>query len=160
MKKVKLSTKKILEAYNVIGSCKYGKMDSDDKIRVWKLTCALKPIAEKYDEQVKDASEKMKPGNGFDELRDKVNVFQQMTRSTNFDATKLPMGPSEFMEALKEIREYGKLVDKSLKDFSDKEETVEFEPITSEAFLKLMDSNPDIVMAQFASLDWIVKTEK
>jgi hypothetical protein len=159
MKTVKMTTKSILESYNVIGACKYDKMDSDDKIKVWKITSAIKAIAEKYDEAAKDCAERMKK-EGFDDRRDKANVFERMTRSAGFDASKLPIGPAEYMAVLAEIRQYGKEVDAALKALSEKEETIKFEPISEDGLKKLMDSNPDFNMAQLAALGWIVEKKE
>jgi hypothetical protein len=64
----KIKTSEILAAYNTLNSAKYGSMDDADKIKVWKITRVLKPIATKFDEDSKDAAEKMKPKDkDFDE---------------------------------------------------------------------------------------------
>ena len=57
----KVKTEQVLGAFNVLNTAKYAKMDDADKIKVWKIARALKPIATKFDEDSKDAAEKLKP---------------------------------------------------------------------------------------------------
>jgi hypothetical protein len=61
MKKLTFKTEKVLAAYRLLGSAKYGKLADEDKIKVLKICIALKPIATKYDEDSKDVAEKLKP---------------------------------------------------------------------------------------------------
>ena len=45
MKKLTFKTEKVLAAYRLLGSAKYGKLADEDKIKVLKICIALKPIA-------------------------------------------------------------------------------------------------------------------
>jgi len=156
MKKT-IKTNDILNAYNVLNSAKYGSMEDADKIKVWKIARALKPVATKFDEDSKDAAEKLKPeiDGGFDETLQKAQEYERMIRDTKADMTKLPMGAAEYDAFIKEFKKYNKLVGDAVKDFAEKEVKVDFEPLSEDAFGKLMASN-DWNMAQVVALSEIV----
>ena len=65
--KKSIKTSEILGVYNIISNAKYGKMSDDDKVKVWKIARKLKPVAVKFEDDSKDAAEKMKPAKDFDE---------------------------------------------------------------------------------------------
>ena len=56
MKKVTLKTNDILNAFNVISNAKYTKLDDADKVKVWKIARALKPVADKFNDDRDDAA--------------------------------------------------------------------------------------------------------
>lgn len=156
MKKT-IKTSEILAAFNVLNSAKYGSMSDEDKIKVWKITRALKPIATKFDEDSKDAAEKMKPKyeGGFDETLQKAQEYERMIRDTKVDAKKLPMGAAEYDAFIEKFKEYNKLVGKAVEDFANKEVTINIEPISEDAFGKLMASN-DWTFGQTTALSEII----
>jgi hypothetical protein len=136
----KVKTEKVLGAFNVLNTAKYAKMDDADKIKVWKIARALKPIATKFDEDSKDAAEKLKP-EGFDDDLRKAQEYERVTKDKDADASKLEMGAAEYGEFIKKLKEMNKLVADALKEFADKEVDIDFEPISEDAFTKLMASN-------------------
>ena len=155
MKKLTLTTEKVLAAFNVLSSAKYGKLDDADKIKVWKITRKLKPVAEKFDEDSKDASEKMKPSEDFNERLVKAQEYERTIKQPDFDASKLPMGAAEYSKFVEEFKAYQKLVNDTISDFAKKEVEVEIEILSEDAFGKLMASN-DWNMAQVVALDEFV----
>ena len=56
MKKT-VKTSEILSVYNIISTAKYGKLSDEDKVKVWKITRKMKPVATKFDEDSKDAAD-------------------------------------------------------------------------------------------------------
>jgi hypothetical protein len=156
MKKT-IKTSEVLTAYNILNTAKYGSMEDADKIKVWKITRALRPIATKFDEDSKDAAEKMKPKyeGGFDETLQKAQEYERTIHDTKVDAKKLPMGAAEYDAFIKVFKEYNKLVGKAIEDFAKKEVKIEFEPLTDEAFAKLMTSN-EWTMGQVVALSEII----
>ena len=136
----KVKTEKVLGAFNVLNTAKYAKMDDADKIKVWKIARALKPIATKFDEDSKDAAEKLKP-EGFDDDLRKAQEYERVTKDKEADASKLEMGAAEYSEFIKKLKEMNKLVADALKEFANKEVDIDFEPISEDAFTKLMASN-------------------
>lgn len=136
----KVKTEKVLGAFNVLNTAKYAKMDDADKIKVWKIARALKPVATKYDEDTKDAAEKLKP-EGFDDDLRKAQEYERVTKDKEADASKLEMGAAEYGEFIKKLKEMNKLVADALNEFANKEVDIDFEPISEDAFTKLMASN-------------------
>lgn len=147
MTKKTFKTVNVLAAYRLLGSAKYGKLADDDKIKVLKICIALKPIATKYDEDSKDVAEKLKPFDDYDEKLAEAQEYDRVSRDKNADTSQLKMGAAEFNEFIKTMNHYQELIDKALKAEMEKEVEVEFEPISEDALLKLMNSN-DWTVAQ------------
>ena len=147
MTKKTFKTEKVLAAYRMLGSAKYGKLADEDKIKVLKICIAMKPIATKYDEDSKDVAEKLKPSEDYDERLAQAQEYERVSRDKNADASQLKMGAAEFNEFIKTMNHYQDLISKALKDEMEKEVEVEFEPISEDALLKLMNSN-DWTMAE------------
>jgi hypothetical protein len=139
--KTKITTEKVLNAYRIISGAKYTKIDDADKIKVWKIARALKPVATKFDEDSKDAAEKFKPSEDFADNLQKAQEFERITKDKDFDASKLPMGAAEYNEFIKKFQDYNRLVGEAVKEFAEKEVEIEFEPLSEESFGKLMASN-------------------
>lgn len=140
MKKQTIKTEKVLAAYNILNAAKYTKLDDADKVKVWKIARALKPIATKFDEDSKDAADKMKP-EGFSDNLAKAQEYERVTKDADADTSKLQMGASEYSKFIEELKKYNKLVSDAVREFADKEVEVEFELLSEEAFGKLMASN-------------------
>ena len=138
---MKLSTEKIYKAFYVLMQAKYGKLDNEEKIKVWKISRALKPIANKFEEDGKDAAEQLKPSEDWDDRQMKAVEYDRKVRLPNFDPATLPMGPAEFDQWNRDKIKFDKLVNEAMKEFAEKEVEVEFEPISEETFCKLLDSN-------------------
>jgi len=153
--KKKILTSKVLMAHQVLSTAKYGKLDDADKIKVWKIARKLAPVAEKFDADVKDASEKLKPTEDFSERLMKAQEYEAMVRKPDCDAQKLPMGAAEYDVFIKELRKYNKLVDDAVREFGDKEVEIEFDSVSEDAFGKLMASN-DWKMAQVVELGELI----
>ena len=137
----KVKTEMLLAVFNVLNTAKYGKLDDQDKIKVWKIARMMKPIATKFEEETKDAAEKMKPGEEFDEQLQKAQQYEVEIRKPDCNAEKLPMGAAEYQAFITEFKKYQKLVNDAVKEFADKEVEIEFEPVSEEVFGKLMSSN-------------------
>lgn len=131
----------ILAAWNALSASKYGKLDDADKIKVWKISRVLQPVAKKFDEDTKDAGEKLKPTEDFTDRWQKAQEYERVTRDPKADASTLEMGPSEYNEFIKEMNKYNKLVSDAVKEFAEKEVEIEFDPLTEDSFVKLMNSN-------------------
>ncbi len=157
MKEINVKTSEILAAYNVLNGAKFGSMDDADKVKVWKVARALKPVAIKFEEDNKDAAEKLKPEieGGFDETLAKAQEYEALVRE-NGDMTKSPIGAAEYNAFIEEFKKYNELVGKAIEEFANKEVKLSFEPLSEEAFGKLMTSNPDWKMAQVMLLDGII----
>lgn len=136
-----MKTEKAVAAYNILSTAKYGKLEDADKIKVWKIARAMKPIATKFDEDMHDASEKLKPTEDFGDRLMKAQQYEAAIRKPDCDAQTLPMGAAEYGQFIDEFKAYQKLVADAMKEFSEAEVEVNFEPLTEEAFGQLMASN-------------------
>lgn len=139
MKKT-MKTSVVLDAFNVLNTAKYTKLDDADKIKVWKIARAMKPVATKFEADNKDAAEKMKP-EGFDEKFQNAQEYERVTKDANADTSKLKMGAAEYNTFIRELQDYNKLVSEAVKDYAEKEVKIEFDTISEDVFGKLMASN-------------------
>lgn len=138
MKKVTLTTEKVLTAFNVLKGASYQKMTDDDKIKLWKIARAMKPIATKFEDDSKDAAEKLKP-EGLDELLEKAKEYEQKKAKGDTD---LPMSEAEYLAFINgDWAKFNKLLAKAVKEFADAEVGLEFDALSEDAFAKLMASN-------------------
>lgn len=153
MKKT-IKTEKALAAFRVLNTSKYTKMTDEDKIKVWKIARALKPVADKFEDDSKDAAEKFKPTEDFAERLQKAQEFENK-RNAGEDMKDAPMGAAEYSEFIKEFQKYNKTVADAVKEFADKEVELEFDVLTEEAFGKLMASN-EWDMSQVMAISEIV----
>ena len=141
MKKVKLATEVILAAYSILKGANYQKMGDDDKIKLWKIARALKPVATQFEDDNKDAAEKLKP-EGFDEKLQNAQEYERVTKDPNADTSNLKMGAAEHNEFINgEWKKFNQLMAKAVDEFAKKEVKLEFEPLSEDAFAKLMASN-------------------
>lgn len=140
MKQVTIKKKKVLAAFNLLNVAKLSEMEDADKIKVFHILRALKPVATKYDEFYKDAVEKLKP-EGYDEKILKWNECREKIQ-LGVKMEKLPMDGDDFVDMTYHVINP---FNKALNDATDKEaETeveVEFEPISERAFMKLIKAN-------------------
>jgi len=137
-----ITTERVLTAYRVLSTAKYGKMSDEDKVKVWKIARAMKPVATQFEDDSKDAAEKFKEGyKDFDERLQKAQEYERKLKDQNLDASTLPIGPAEYDQFLKEFKAYNKNIEKALEGFAKKEVTLEYDPISEDAFGKLMASN-------------------
>ena len=153
MKKT-IKTERVLTAFRVLNTAKYTKMSDEVKIKVWKIARALKPVADKFEDDSKDAAEKFKPTEDFAERLQKAQEFERM-RNAGEDMANAPMGAAEYGEFLKEFQKYNQTVGEAVKEFAEKEVEVEFDVLTEEAFGKLMASN-EWEMAQTLEIGQII----
>ena len=133
-----MKTEKVLAVYRILGPAKYDKLSDEDKVKVWKIARAMKPIATQFEEDSKDAAEKMKPADDFNERFQKAQEYERKIKE---NADDLPMTPSEYQAFLKDFQKFQNVVNKAIKEFADKEVTLNFEKLNEDAFGKLMASN-------------------
>lgn len=138
MKKVKLTTEKVLTAFNVLKGASYQKMTDDNKIKLWKIARSMKPIATKFEDDSKDAAEKLKP-EGLDEQLEKAKEYEAKKQKGDTD---LPMTEAEYLAFINgDWAKFNKLLAKAVKEFADAEVELEFDALSEDAFAKLMASN-------------------
>ena len=139
--KQKMKTEKVFSAFVVLSTAKYEKLSDEEKIKVWKIARALKPVAAKFEEDSKDAAEKLVPYKEFPEDLQRAEDYRIKIKKPDLDPATLPMGAAEYSEFLQKQAKYQKTVNDAMKEFAQAEVDVNFEPITEETFQKLMNSN-------------------
>ena len=138
MKKT-VKTSEVLSVYQIISSAKYGKMSNDDKIKAWKIARKLKPIATKFEDDTKDAAEKMKPYKDFDQKLENAQEYERLIQKK--EPTIDVMTKADYDAFIKDFEAYKKTIDKAVKEFAEKAVKVEFESLSEEAFTKMIESN-------------------
>ena len=147
-----LKVQEVSNAYQVLRNAKYQKLEDADKIKLWKVSRQLKPIALKAEEDFKDAATSLKP-DGFDKNLEKARAYEKAKAE---ELTELPMSEEEYKAFLVEFKEFDNLVKKALKEFQEKEVTVKFDALSEEAFGSLMASN-EWTLAQLENIEWLVE---
>ena len=133
--KTTIKTEKVLKVYQILNTTKYGKLDDADKVKVWKIARKLKPVATKFDEESKDAAEKLKPYEGFEDDLQKAQEYERLK------GVNAKMDIDEYQKFIAAFKAYQELVGKAVKEYADVEVEVEFDTISEDAFSKLMASN-------------------
>lgn len=133
--KTTIKTEKVLKVYQILNTTKYGKLDDADKVKVWKIARKLKPVATKFDEDSKDAAEKLKPYEGFEDDLQKAQEYERLK------GVNAKMDIDEYQKFITAFKAYQELVGKAVKEYADVEVEVEFDTISEDAFSKLMASN-------------------
>lgn len=128
-----------LTIYNIVSQAKYNKMDDADKIKAWKIARLLKPVATKFDDDSKDAADKLKPTEDFTERLQKAQEYERLRAS--HEPTIDIMTTADYNAFIKEFKKYNDTVSEAVKEFSDKDIDLDFEPLSEDAFGKLMASN-------------------
>lgn len=146
-----IKTEQALSAYRMLSNAKYNMMEDSDKIKIFKITRAIKPIATAFDEAGKEAAEKMK-FDGFDEQLRNAQLYEQAKKD---NSEELPMTESDYKEFIKKLIEYNNLVKSTIKELGDKEETIDVELLNEDSLGKLMASN-DWTMEQVMAISDIV----
>jgi hypothetical protein len=149
---MKLKVNDILSAYKTLESSKYQKLSDDCKIKVWKISRSLAPVALKYSEEVTDAQKKLMPSEDFSSNLNKARRYEKLIAEGKND--ELPMSADEYNNFLEEFKAYSELITKALSDILEKEEEVTFEPVSESDFGKLMASN-DWTLKEVSSLEFI-----
>ena len=152
MKSVELRTEDIAAAYGILSVARYQKLADDDKVRVWKISRHLCPIAEKYAKDDEDARKKLLPSEDFPLKLQTALQYQNIKEAGGDD---LPMSEEEYKKTVEEWNSYNNLLNKAIKELADEKVSFEIDPITEDAFGKLMASN-DWSFAQVGKLEFMI----
>lgn len=121
----------IVSLYNILKEAKLTKLADADKYAIIKILRKLRPTAEKFEEDKKEAQEKLKPEN-WDEIVEKANLWRKENNSNRLTADEV---------------EYFVKVNECLGEELEKEVEIDITTINEAVFEKLMASN-----------DWEAKT--
>jgi len=147
-----LKTSEIVSAYKVLSGAKYQKLEDADKIRLWKISRVLKPIALQFEEDRADAVKTLMP----ESISEGMGKAQEYERLKAQNADNLPMTEDEYKGFVKELASCSELVKNAMREILEKEVRLEFEPLSEESFGKLLASN-DWNLTQAGHLEFIVE---
>lgn len=138
---IKINTEQVLNAFTILNTASYKQMDDSYKVKLWKIAHVMKPIAKKFEEDSKDAAEKLKEGfDGIDERLAKAKEYE--VRRNAGEKENLPMTDVDYFLFINgDLKRLNAMVAKAVDEFAKKEVELDFEPISMEAFLKLSNSN-------------------
>lgn len=148
-----MKTIEIVEAYKILSQAKYQKMSDDGKIKVWKITRQLRPIALQFEEEQNDAKEKLIPSEDFMQKLQKAQQYELSLKNKDIIPN---ISKEEYEKFIQEFIKYNNIINDALKEISEKEVNLIFEKISEEEFGKLMASN-DWNMDQVNKIEFIVK---
>lgn len=146
-----MKTIEIVEAYKTLSQAKYQKMNDDGKVKVWKITRLLKPIVVQFEEDFQDAKQKFIPDNEFMVRFGKAVQYEQDKKNKKTSQ----ITDEEYQNIVKEYNEYNSLVNKAIKEFSEKEVELNFEHLSEDDFEKLIASN-DWTISQLENIEFII----
>lgn len=145
-----LKISEVVSAYKVLSSAKYQKLDDADKIKLWKISRVLKPIAVQFEEDRADAVKTLMP----ESISESMGKAQEYERLKAQNADNLPMTEDEYKGFVKELSNCSKLVKDAMREILEKEVKLELEPLTEKTLGQLMVSN-DWSIKQVESLECI-----
>lgn len=147
-----MRTNDLIEAYNILNVAKYNKLEDSDKIKIWKIVRVLKPIVTKFQEDMKDASEKfMQEFENFQENLQKARQYE-----TTENKEEAEMTEDQYKAFIVDFMSYNRLVNNTANDLASEEVNVDFEKLSEDAFGKLMASN-DWTIEQTTKIDFIIQ---
>lgn len=140
---MKTTTGKVSEAYTLLDSAKYSKMESKERIALIKAMRAMKKVAEDFNGFRQDAVKRLMPDN-FEDIANRINEFNAMSQQERVAAVEKP----EYADALRANAKFNADVESCIAEETAKEIELAFEPLAADAFVNLLDSNPEWTAGQ------------
>lgn len=122
-----LKTIEAVNAYATLKDAKLSKMEDEEKFTVILAMRKLKGVVTAYEDFSKDAQEKLKPDN-FDDLQDRAQRFDTLDNE-------------EKVKTNKELAAYNRSVSNCVRPEQEKVNELEYDPLSKEAFSRLVKSN-------------------
>jgi hypothetical protein len=149
---VKLKTIEIVNASAMLSNANYQQLPEGERIKFWKITRKLRPIAENYLKEKQSAEEEFKPSK---------EVMARFQKGANYELAKgMNSEPlitdEEYREIKEEYEKYRNLVNKALEDTTNKEEEIEIETLSEAGFDELIGLNKWSI-PQLDTIDFIVE---
>ena len=151
----KTKAENVAQVYNILNAAKYSKLNDDERIALWKITRAMKPIALKLKDDIQDAAQHMKPSDDFDQRLALARQYEQAQRDCKeFDK----LSKEDYDAFILEWKDYSQLVDTAVKEFANEKVEIDITPITEETLSRLMASNDSWTMEKAITVsDMIVE---
>lgn len=130
---MKTTSEKAIITYRILNNAKMGKMEDEAKFTLIKILKELKPIAQGYDDFLKDVAEKLRP-DGFDKIQAKIQAKEKLE-----------------IDEQRKVEKFNNDVENCLKDELQKECEFSFPQLDENGFKGLLASN-DFSTAEAMSL--------
>lgn len=114
-----------------------GLKKTEDKVAVLRVMRELRYIAVKYDDDNKEASEKLMPKGYIERLR-KAQKYEAERRGGK---QPTEMSESEYREFIVEMQDYKLAVDAAMLDVDNAKAELEYEPVDCDVLMQLMTDN-------------------
>lgn len=124
---MKATVKQVVECYKALGEAKVTKLEESEVIKVIKIRKALRPIANEFDEFLKDCQEKFKPEN-WNELQEKLQNWKQV-------------GEEERVGINKDMNSYKDKLEAAVNDEFAKEVEINIETLKEDSARKILLEN-------------------
>lgn len=136
---MKTTVDKIVKAYAKLGDVKVTTLEDKEVMKVIRMRKAMRPVSEDFNAFLEDVKAKFKP-EGFEEtVRKAQEGWDKMTDAEKKAANELVTG-------------YNRKVEVAVKEESEKEVEIEFEPLSEDSLTKLMKEN-SLTVAEMEMLD-------
>lgn len=143
-----ITTNKIIDAFYLIASAKVSTLENADKIKIWKIMRAFKPIASSFEDALRDAQDKFRPQD-YTEHIEELKKYDQCKK----DGLKTEIDAVTYKKYIEEMRSYDQLVGDAIQSDLTHENEVEFEPISSDVFeLALIENGWDMSQAMMLEI--------
>ena len=137
---MKTTVDKIVKAYAKLGDVKVTTLEDKEVRKVIRMRKAMRPVSEEFNAFLEDVKTKFKP-EGFEEtVRKAQEGWDKMTDAEKKAANELVTG-------------YNRKVEVAVKEESEKEVEIEFEPLSEDSLTKLMKEN-SLTVAEMEMLDF------
>lgn len=139
--------KDVIDLYRAYTSVKFTGVPTVYRLAMLRNMRILKPISDEYDALQMDASERFKP-DGYDELEQEVMSLagETATAEVSKKLAKYNIQKTEYMKAMNDylLGVYDKQTGKRTGGLLDEEHDLKMEPISAEAFDKLVQANEQV----------------
>lgn len=132
-----INTEKALQAYRMLNTAKYSALTNEDKIKIFRITRALKPIAEAYEDACKDAVDRMK----FDNFNEELSKAREYEQEQKAGTETKSLTDEEYRAIIEKLINYNNLVTGAKKELGSKEETIDVPLMSEDSFATLMSAN-------------------
>ena len=136
---IEISIGKIYKAYNLISVCKLTKMSDEGKIKIWKILKTLKPVSDKFNNEIQIAVDKFKPFSDYDSKLEKCKKYEDMVSKNVTE--ELPVTEEEYKSFMVEYIKYNDLVNKAIDDYSENTYVLDVNLLSEEEYENLITSN-------------------
>ena len=130
---MKVSVKKIVEAYKMLGEAKVTNLGEAEVVKVIKARKAMRPIAEEFEAFLKDAQDKFRPED-WEETQKMLAKWQE-------EGEKTTLSEAERIGLNKAVIGYQSAINKAVSAELEREREIEFVKLVEGADIKLLSAN-------------------